>query len=106
MPCTTPETEAGTRSCWAIGYWLRHCEGFRVWEPTGQIGYVEALLTTEDDEPHSLIVRVGSSLFSVLVTFPVEAVEGVDPATERVFVGYAVPTALGEGRQLRVPAFA
>jgi len=105
MPSTTAETEAGTRSCWNTDYWLRHCEGYRVCEATGPIGYVEAVLTTEDDEPHSLIVRVGSS-FSVLVTFPVEAVEGLDPATERVFVGSTVPTAEHEGRQLMIPAFA
>lgn len=98
-------TEAGTGSCWAIDHWLGHCEGFRVWEATGPIGYVETVLTTEDDEPHSLIVRVGSS-FSVLVTFPVDAVEGLDPATERVFVGSTVRTARREGRQLRIPAFA
>ena len=105
MPSTTPETEAGTRSCWAVEYWLCHCEGFRVWEATRPIGYVQAVVTTEDDEPHSLVVRVGSS-FSVLVRFPVEAVEGLDPATERVFVGSAVPTAKREGRQLMIPAFA
>jgi len=105
MPSTTPETEAGVRSCWATDYWLRRCEGFRVWEATGPIGYVEAVLTGKDDEPHSLIVRVGST-FSVLVTFPVEAVEGLDPATERVFVGSTVPTAEREGRQLLIPAFA
>jgi hypothetical protein len=105
MPSTTPEIEAGARSCWAIEYWLRHCEGFRVWEATGPIGYVEAVLKGEDDEPHSLIVRVGSS-FSVPVTFPVEAVEGLDPATERVFVGSSVPTAERQDRQLMIPLFA
>jgi hypothetical protein len=105
MPSTVIETEAPARSSWAIDYWLRHCEGFRVWEATGQIGYVEAVLMTDDDEPHSLVVRVGSS-FSVLVTFPVEAVEGLDPATERVFVASTVPTAERKDRPLRIPAFA
>jgi hypothetical protein len=105
MPSTTPESEAAPRSCWTIDYWLRHCEGYRVWEATGPIGYVEAVLTTGDDEPHSLVVRVGSS-FSVLVTFPVEAVEGLDPATERVFVASTVPSAGPTRRQLRIPAFA
>jgi hypothetical protein len=104
MPYATPET-AAARSCWAIDYWVRHCEGYRVWEKTAPIGYVEAVLTTENDEPHSLVVRVGSS-FSVLVTFPVEAVESLDPATERVFVASTVQTAEYEDRQLRIPAFA
>lgn len=104
MPSTIPESEAGTRSCWNTDYWLRRCEGYRVWESTGPIGYVQAVLMTEDDEPHSLVVRVGS-IFSVLVTFPVDAVEGLDPATERVFVCATVPTAEREGRQLRILAF-
>jgi hypothetical protein len=103
MAPTAPETEAGERSCWNTDYWLRHCEGYRVWEPSGPIGRVEAVLTTEDGEPHSLVVRVGSS-FSVLVTFPVDAVEGIDFATERVFLGSTVPAAEQEGRQLVIPA--
>ena len=105
MPFTTPDSEAEARSCWTIDYSLRHCEGYRVWEATGPIGFVEAVLMTEDDEPHSLVVRVGSA-FSLLVTFPVEAVEGLDPATERVFVASTVPTAERDDRQLRIPAFA
>ena len=105
MPSITPERKATPRSCWTIGYWLRHCEGYRVFDATGPIGYVEAVLTTDDDELHSLVVRVGR-VFTVLVTFPVEAVEGLDPATERVFVVSPVPTGEGEARQLRIPALA
>jgi len=104
MPSTVPETEAAARSCWAIDYWLRHCEGFRVCEARGPIGYVETVLMNDQDEPHSLVVRVGSA-FNVLVTFPVEAVEGLDPTTERVFVAPTVPTERAT-RQLRIPAFA
>ncbi len=102
---TTPETEGAARSCWAIDYWLRRCEGFTVREATGPIDYVEAVLTTADDEPHSLVVRVGSS-FSVLVTFPIEAVESLDPATERVLVASTIRPAEHAVRQLKIPAFA
>lgn len=105
MPSITPDSEAARRSCWTTDYWLRHCEGYRVWDSTGPIGYVEVVLTTDDDKPHSLVVRVGS-VFSQLVTIPVDAVEGVDPAGERVFVALTVPTAEQEDRQLRIPAFA
>ena len=77
--------EAAAWSFWTIEYWLRHCEEYRVWDASGPIGYVEAVLTTEDDEPHSLVVRVGS-VGGELVTWPVEAVESLDAATERVFV--------------------
>jgi hypothetical protein len=81
----TPETEAAAWSFWTIDHCLRQCEGYRVWDASGPIGYVEAVLTTEDDEPHSLVVRVGS-LSGELVTWPVEAVESLDAATERVLV--------------------
>ena len=84
MSSITPEAEAAAWSFWTIDYWLRHCEGCRVWDASGPLGYVEAVLTTEDDEPHSLVVRVGS--VSELVTWPVEAVDSLDAATERVFV--------------------
>ena len=81
----TPEAEAVAGSFWTIDHWLRHCEGFRVWDATGPIGYVEAVLTTDDDQPHSLVVR-GGSLSGELVTWPVEAVQSLDAETERVFV--------------------
>ena len=77
--------EAAAWSFWTIEYWLRHCEEYRVWDASGPIGYVEAVLTTEDDEPRSLVVRV-DSVSGELVTWPVEAVESLDAATERVFV--------------------
>lgn len=85
MSSITPEAEAAACSFWTIGYWLRHCEEYRVWDESGPLGYVEAVLTTEDDEPHSLVVRVGS-VCGELVTWPVDAVESLDAATERVFV--------------------
>jgi len=81
----TPEAETAACSFWTIDYWLRHCVEYRVWDASGPIGYVEAVLTTEDDEAHSLVVRVGSAC-SELVTWPVEAVESLDAETERVFV--------------------
>jgi hypothetical protein len=81
----TPEAEAAAWSFWTIDYWLRHCEEYRVWDASGPLGYVEAVLMNEDDEPHSLVVRVGS-VSGELVTWPVEAVESLDAATERVFV--------------------
>jgi hypothetical protein len=104
MP-TPPKADAPARSCWTIDYWLRHCEGYRVWDTIGPIGFVEAVLTTADDEPHSLVVRVGSS-FSALVTFPMDAVEGLDAATERVLVASRARPVEPAGRQLRIPAFA
>jgi hypothetical protein len=83
----TSEAEAAACGFWTIDYWLRHCEEYRVWDASGPLGYVEAVLTSEDDEPHSLVVRVGS-VCGELVTWPVEAVESLDAAAERVFVTY------------------
>ncbi len=61
----TPEAEAVAGSFWTIDHWLRHCEGFRVWDAT--------------------VVR-GGALSGELVTWPVEAVQSLDAETERVFV--------------------
>ncbi len=85
MSSITPKAEAAVGSFWMIDHLLRHCEGYRVWDASGPIGYVETVLTTDDDEPDSLVVRVGS-LSRGLVTWPVEAVQSLDAATERVFV--------------------
>lgn len=98
VPSTGSEIDAAPRGCWTTGHWLRHCEGYRVWEATGPVGYVEAVLLTEEHELHSLVVRAGSSR-SVLVTYPVDAVEGLDPASEQVFVG-AVGGARREPRRV------
>ena len=106
MPSVTPRTGAAAPSCWTTEYWLRHCDGYRVWGATGPIGYVETVLSTEDGEPHSLVVRVGSSAFSQLLTLPVEAVESFDPATERVFVSAIARNSDQANRQLRIPALA
>ena len=101
MPSTLPASGPIAPGCWALDYWFRRCQGFEVWDTTHPIGYVEAVLTSDDDEPHSLVVRVGST-FSVLLTFAVEAVEGVDPMSERVFVAPSEPAEQAT-RQLRLP---
>ena len=81
------EREQSTRSCWTSEYSLRNSEGYAVIEGGIPIGYVEVVL--EDDEAvHSLLVRVGN-VFNHLVAFPVDSVEAVDPAAERVYVSLA-----------------
>jgi hypothetical protein len=54
-------------------------------------------------KPHSLIIRVGTT-FTHLLTIPIQAVEGVDPAGERVFV--ALTRHVDEPDQLPIPALA
>jgi hypothetical protein len=92
------EREQPTRSCWTSEYSLRNSEGYAVIEGGIPIGYVEVVL--EDGEAvHSLLVRVGN-VFNHLVAFPLDSVEAVDPAAERVYVSLA-PVAPDE--QLSIP---
>lgn len=102
MPVKTAETD--TRSCWRLEYWLRHCEGYRVFAGDESIGYVDEVVVDQDDEPVALQVLVGE-VFTHLLEIPLGAVDGIDPAGERVFVAALVdlvPDAFG--RQLRIPA--
>jgi hypothetical protein len=102
MPTATDET---TEPCfWTTEYWLRHCRGYRVFSGDEPIGFVEEILDGEDDDPTALLVRVGE-VFTHLVEIPVEAIEGFDPARERVLI--APPGATRPGTtayQLRIPA--
>jgi len=46
------------QQCWTEGYWLRHCTGFRVEGPEGQLGYVDdVLVDSEGSAPIALVVR-------------------------------------------------
>lgn len=81
------QREQSTPSCWSSEYSLRNSEGYAVIEGGIPIGYVDAVL--EDDEAvHSLLVRVGN-VFNHLVAFPLDSVEAIDPAAERVYVALA-----------------
>jgi hypothetical protein len=102
MPVRTDE--AHTRSCWQTDYWLRHCEGYRVFAGDEPIGYVDAVVFDDDDEPITLVARVGE-VFTHCLEFPLGAVEGIDPGAERIFVApLADLGADAFGRQLRIPA--
>ena len=81
------EPEQSTRSCWTSEYSLRNSEGYAVVEGGIPIGYVEVVLE-DDGAVHSLLVRVGN-VFNHLVAFPLDSVEAIDPAAERVYVALA-----------------
>ena len=67
---------------WSRGYWLGHCEGFRVEERARKLGIVEEIVGDED-EPEELLVRGG--LFASRVhRIPVDAVLEVVPRSERI----------------------
>jgi hypothetical protein len=102
MPVTSGERDA--QSCWQSEYWLRHCEGYRVFAGDEPIGFVDEVVFDDEDEPATLVVLVGE-VFTHRVEIPLGAVDGIDPGGERLFVG---PLAdLGSdafGRQMRIPA--
>jgi hypothetical protein len=75
-----------TESCWDSQYWLRHCEGYRVFAGDEPIGYVEEVELGPDDVPQALVIRVGE-VFTHLLTVGVDTVESLDPAGERVTIG-------------------
>jgi hypothetical protein len=90
-------------SCWTTDFWLRHCEGYRVFAGEEPIGFVEEILDGRDGEPTALVVRVGE-VFTHLLEIPVDAIEGFDPAGERVLVGPLAAARDLKAHQLRIPA--
>jgi hypothetical protein len=68
------------------GYSLARCEGFRVESPAGEVGFVEGLrFVSRIDQPDLLEVR-GGRLGRRRLLIPVEDVEEISPAEERVVV--------------------
>ena len=102
MPVTSEETDI--QSCWQSDYWLRHCEGYRVYAGDEAIGYVDDVVFDDEGEPVALEVLVGE-VFTHRLEIPVGGVDGIDPGGERLFI--AALADLGAdafGRQLRIPA--
>lgn len=77
---TTIHTE--TELDWPGGYWIGHCEGFRVEDEGRRLGFVEAVVGDEC-EPEGLLVR-GGLFANRLYMVPVTDVERVDPHAERI----------------------
>jgi hypothetical protein len=69
--------------CGSKGYWLRHCEGYRVDTPGGPIGFVETVFFFEEEEPVAIAVRTGAS-DTRIVLVPLEEVEAIRPECEVV----------------------
>jgi hypothetical protein len=66
-------------------YWLRTCEGFRVYSKDGQVGVVEEVRCS-NKQPEALAVRTGLFRTRLLIV-PVDEVKRVDPREKRVFLG-------------------
>jgi hypothetical protein len=98
---TATKDETTGPSCWTTGFWLCHCEGFRVFAEGEQIGFVEEVFAAEDDEPIALVVRVGE-VFTHLLEVPVEAIDAFDPPRERVLIGPLAPGRM-KAYQLPIP---
>lgn len=66
------------------GYWLDHCQGFRVDAHEGRVGLVEEVVSTsESGHADAIVVRAGL-LGRRLVLVPVEDVGEVTPRRERI----------------------
>ena len=65
-------------------YWLRHCAGFRVDSPAGELGAVaEALPPASPDLPDALAIMLDSRR-SPLVVVAIDEVEAIFPAERRL----------------------
>ncbi len=65
-------------------YWLRHCEGFRVDSPAGELGAVaETLPPASPDRPDVLAITLDARR-SPLVVVAVDDVEAIFPAERRL----------------------
>ena len=72
------------REAFDRGYWLAHCEGFRVEADEGTIGFVESVSTGPEGEP-MLAVRAGVLGRRVLV-IPAGSVAFIVPRAQRIWL--------------------
>ncbi len=92
------------QSPWETEYWLRHCEGFRVFTPDGETGFVDAVELRPDGDAAGLVVRFGET-YTHDVIVSVDEVEELDPVAERITIGPLAGAPRKEpARQLRIPA--
>jgi hypothetical protein len=85
-----PQAKSAERS-----YSLARCEGFEVESPNGLVGFVEGLrFLSRIDQPDLIEVR-GGRLGRQLLLIPIDQVEEIRPAEQRVLVRSA-PTPAGD----------
>jgi len=71
----------GPQTTFGSGYWLRHCEGYRIQTPLGYEGFVEDVMLDERHErPELLSVRRGRRLICV----EAEEIDLVLPGSETI----------------------
>jgi hypothetical protein len=71
---------------WTRGYWLCHCEGYRVETSDGFVGFVEEVVRSPGaSEPSALRVRTGFDGRG-LVIVPVGMVREIRPEAEQIIV--------------------
>lgn len=81
MAVTLPEEVHERELGWSKEHWLRHCEGYCVYGPAGELGYVEEVFLSPDAEVEALVVRGAEQ-----VTVPAEFVEDIEPRAERLWI--------------------
>ena len=83
---TAKNVERG-HEAWTRDHWLRHCEGYSVEAPDGQVGYVEkVVLAPGEGAPAAFTVRTGFGLGRRLVVLPIEDVREICPSQEKILV--------------------
>ncbi len=83
-------------SPYAVEYWLGHCEGFRVDDPGGHVGFVDAVLSLPESRvPVSLLVRRPGPDGSILAV-SVDEIDEVALDAERIVLRGVEP--IGEER--------
>jgi hypothetical protein len=69
---------------WTPDYLLRHCEGYRVGGPGGNLGFVAEVIETDDSL--EFVVESRSGAFRL----PADAVECFDPRVQRLTITFAL----------------
>lgn len=81
------------------GYWLAHCEGFRVRSSGGHLGFVEELELDPVGRPRAIAVRAGHL---VVLVIPVEEIQTVFPERELIVVDRHAPQSAADPRTNRI----
>lgn len=80
-----PAHDSRTPMSFDRGYWLSHCEGFRVDTADGRLGFVEELRAGIDGQGDMLAVRAGL-LGRRIVLVPVTEVDFIVPRAKRIWL--------------------
>ncbi|HZO49922.1 MAG TPA: hypothetical protein VFB26_07230 [Gaiellaceae bacterium] len=82
------------------GYWLEHCEGFRVEGPRGRLGVVERVLRDGEGRVSGIVV-LGGLLGTRRRVESVDAIEAIVPAAQTIRLGASASAGGGPATERR-----